>query len=131
MAGFRAFLVQTSALALAIGVIIGIALGNVVSSLVTDVLMPPIGLLLGGIDFANLRLVLKDATDGAPEVAIRYGLLVNAIIVFAVVALVVYWIQKTFVPTPAAPPTRECPFCHETILAAATRCRHCTSELPA
>jgi len=134
MSGFRAFLVKSNALALAIGVIIGIALGTVVTSLVNDVIMPPVGLALGGIDFANLQVVLKAASSNTPAVAIRYGLLVNAIIAFVVIALVAYWIYSTFVREPAeapAPAMKECPFCHESILAAATRCRYCTSELPA
>jgi large conductance mechanosensitive channel len=133
MSGFRAFLVQSNALALAVGVIIGIALGTVVSSLVNDVIMPPVGLALGGIDFASLQIVLKEASGDTPAVAIRYGLLVNAIIAFIVVALVAYWIYTRFVrePEAPAPEMKECPFCHESILAAATRCRYCTSELPA
>jgi large conductance mechanosensitive channel len=133
MSGFRAFLVQSNALALAVGVIIGIALGTVVSSLVNDVIMPPVGLALGGIDFASLQIVLKEASGDTPAVAIRYGLLVNAIIAFVVIALVAYWIYSTFVREPEAPvpAMKECPFCHESILATATRCRYCTSELPA
>jgi large conductance mechanosensitive channel len=133
MSGFRAFLVQSNALALAVGVIIGIALGTVVTSLVNDVIMPPVGLALGGIDFASLQVVLKEASGDTPAVAIRYGLLVNAIIAFVVVALVAYWIYTRFVREPEAPAPgmKECPFCHESILAAATRCRYCTSELPA
>jgi large conductance mechanosensitive channel len=133
MSGFRAFLVQSNALALAVGVIIGIALGTVVSSLVNDVIMPPVGLAFGGIDFASLQIVLKEASGDTPAVAIRYGLLVNAIIAFVVVALVAYWIYSSFVRQPEAPSPamKECPFCHESILAAATRCRYCTSELPA
>ena len=133
MSGFRAFLVKSNALALAVGVIIGIALGTVVTSLVNDVIMPPVGLALGGIDFAKLQIVLKEASGDTPAVAIRYGLLVNAIIAFVIVALVAYWIWLRFVrePEAPAPAMKECPFCHESILAAATRCRYCTSELPA
>jgi large conductance mechanosensitive channel len=76
---FRAFLLKTNALALAIGVIIGAALGTVVTSLVNDIIMPPIGVILGGVDFSQLKIVLKEATgDPATEVAIRWGAFVNA-----------------------------------------------------
>ena len=107
---FKAFLLKTNALALAIGVIIGVALGAVVNSLVNDIIMPPIGMLLGGVDFSSFKIVLKAATGGdlATEVAIRYGSLINAVIVFIVVALVVFWVGKMFIKAaPAAPaPTR-------------------------
>jgi large conductance mechanosensitive channel len=96
MRGFREFLTKSNALALAIGVILGAALGAVVNSLVNDIIMPPIGWALGGVDFDQLRIVLGTAADGQ-EVAINYGLFVNAVIVFIVVAFVVYWIGKTFI----------------------------------
>jgi large conductance mechanosensitive channel len=133
LSDFRAFLVKTNALALAIGVIIGAALGTVVDSLVKDILMPPIGLLLGHSDFSQLRVILQPATGGDPatEVAIRYGVFINAVIAFIIVAFVVWRLSKLFIrdEAPAGPDTRECPFCHETVLAAATRCRYCTSEI--
>ncbi len=96
---FRSFLLKTSALALAVGVIIGTALGTVVSSLVNDIIMPPIGLLLGGVDFASLRLVLRAAVNGDPatEVAIRYGAFINACISFVVISFVVWRISKMFI----------------------------------
>ena len=103
---FNAFLTRSNALALAIGVIIGTALGAVVNSLVNDIIMPPIGYALGGVDFAGLKIVLKDAVAGDPttEVAIRWGLLVNAIIVFVVVAFVVFWLGRLLIrEEPAAP----------------------------
>lgn len=101
MQGFREFLTKSNALALAIGVILGVALGTVVNSLVNDVIMPPIGWALGGVDFAGMQIVLGTAKDGS-TVAIKYGLFINAVIVFVVVAFVVYWIGKTFVKE--APP---------------------------
>jgi large conductance mechanosensitive channel len=109
MAGFREFLTKTNALALAIGVVIGVALGGVVMSLVNDVIMPPIGYALGGVNFADLKIVLGTNTAGE-EVAIRWGLLVNALIVFLVVSLVVYWISKLLIkegppPGPSAEET--------------------------
>jgi large conductance mechanosensitive channel protein len=131
MGEFRAFLLKTNALALAIGVIIGTALGTVVNSLVNDIIMPPIGLLLGGVDFASLQIVLKDAVGGDPttEVAIRYGLFINATIAFIVVAFVVWQLSKMFVKpeTPAA--VKTCPFCKEANAVEATKCRACASAI--
>ena len=137
MAGFKAFLLKTNALALAVGVIIGTALGAVVSSLVNDIIMPPIGVLLGGVDFSGLVIKLKDATVDAagkpvPEVDIRYGAFINVVITFVIVALVVYFITTALLrpaPEPPAPPTKDCPFCKETVPADATKCRACTSAI--
>ena len=107
MAGFREFLTKSNALALAIGVIIGTALGGVVTSLVNDVIMPPIGLLLGGVDFSKLQIELGKTTAGE-VVALRWGLLVNALIIFVIVAFVVYWIAKVFIKEAPPPgPTAE------------------------
>jgi large conductance mechanosensitive channel len=130
---FRAFLVKTNALALAIGVIIGAALGTVVTSLVNDIIMPPVGLLLGGVDFASLRLVLRDAVGGDPatEVAIRYGAFINAVIAFVIVVFVVWRLSKLFIREEPAPELRSCPFCLEMVPLAATRCHACTSNLGA
>jgi large conductance mechanosensitive channel len=106
MRGFRDFLTKSSALALAIGVILGVALSAVVNSLVNDVIMPPIGWVLGGVDFASLKIVL--GTSKGQVVAIQYGLFLNAVIVFVVVAFVVYWIGKILIkPGPPAGPTAE------------------------
>jgi large conductance mechanosensitive channel len=131
---FKAFLTKTNALALAIGVIIGIALGNVVNSLVNDIIMPPIGLALGNLDFSNLKIVLKAATGGDPatEVAIRYGTFINVLITFVIVALVVWWISRSVIKEPEAAPEPEmktCPYCKELVPADATKCRACTSQL--
>jgi large conductance mechanosensitive channel len=106
---FRGFLFKTNALALAVGVIIGAALGGVVTSLVEDVIMPPVGLLLGGVDFSSLRIVLQEATGGDPatEVAIRWGAFINAVISFVIVAFVVWRISKAFIkegPEPGPTP---------------------------
>ena len=99
LAEFKDYLVKSNALALAVGVIIGVALGAVVTSLVNDILMPPIGMLLGSVDFSALKVVLKEATGGDPatEVAIRYGAFVNALISFVVVSFVVWRISKMFI----------------------------------
>ena len=99
---FKAFLTRTNALALAIGVIIGAALGAVVNSLVNDIIMPPIGYALGGVDFDSLTYVLKPAVDGDPatEVAIRWGAFIQTVIVFVVVAFVVFWIARLMIKEP-------------------------------
>jgi large conductance mechanosensitive channel len=130
VSGFRAFLLKTNALALAIGVIIGTALGTVVNSLVNDILMPPIGLALGGIDFAKLKTVLKPATgDPATEVAIRWGAFFNAVIAFIIVAFVVWQISRMFIREEAAAPTKTCPFCKEPNAVDASKCRACASAI--
>jgi large conductance mechanosensitive channel len=112
MGGFKEFLTKSNALALAIGVIIGGALGSVVNSLVNDIIMPPIGWALGGVDFAEIKTVLGTTTaaDGTvTEVAIGWGLFINAIIVFVIVAFVVYMISKMFIKEepPAGPSAEE------------------------
>jgi large conductance mechanosensitive channel len=125
LSDFRAFLLKTNALALAIGVIIGAALGTVVTSLVEDIIMPPIGLLLGGVDFSELALNLN--ADGSA--AIRYGEFVNAVIVFIVVAFVVWQLSKAFIRDEPEAELKDCPHCLEKVAIAATRCRACTSPL--
>ena len=131
---FKAFLLKTNALALAIGVIIGTALGTVVSSLVNDIIMPPVGMLLGGIDFTQLKWVLKAAVNGdaTTEVAIRYGAFINAIIAFVIIAFVVWRISKMFIkeePAAAAPPSKTCPYCKEANAVDASKCRACASSI--
>ncbi len=128
MSGFREFLTKTNALALAIGVIIGTALGAVVNSLVNDIIMPPIGWALGGVDFAELKIVLGTDSAGA-EVAISYGLFINSVISFVVVAFVVYLIARQFIKDAPPAPTKECPFCKEANAEGATKCRACASAI--
>jgi large conductance mechanosensitive channel len=120
---FKAFLLKTNALALAIGVIIGGALGTVVTSLVDDIIMPPIGKLLGGIDFSLLAI---DLGGGA---AIRYGVFINAVIAFIIVAFVVWLIARMFIKEPPPGEVKTCPFCREANAVEATRCRACTSAI--
>jgi large conductance mechanosensitive channel len=128
---FRAFLLKTNALALAIGVIIGGALGTVVNSLVNDIVMPPVGLLLGGIDFAAQKLVLKAAVGGDPatEVAIRYGAFINSIIAFLVIAFVVWQISRSLIKEEPSPEIKICPYCKEANAADASKCKACASEI--
>jgi large conductance mechanosensitive channel len=131
---FREFLLKTNALALAIGVIIGTALGTVVNSLVNDIIMPPVGVLLGGVDFSSLVIKLKDATTDAagkpiPEVDIRWGAFINAMIAFIVIAFVVWQISKSFIKEPPPADAKTCPFCKEANAVDASKCRACASAI--
>ena len=128
---FKGFLIKTNALALAVGVIIGGALGTVVNSLVNDIIMPPIGMALGGVDFSSLKIVLKAAAGGDPatEVAIRWGAFVNAIIAFIVIAFVVWQISKMFIKEEVGPDVKTCPFCKEPNAIDASKCKACTSAI--
>jgi large conductance mechanosensitive channel len=114
---------------LAVAVIIGGAFGKIISSLVSDILMPLIGLILGGIDFSGLAISVGDAK-------VTYGNFLNALIDFLIIALVIFLMVKALnsltkkpAPAPAAPTTKECPHCFTTIPIKATRCPNCTSEL--
>lgn len=140
MKGFKEFLLQTNALALAVGVIIGGAVGKVVASLVKDILMPPIGLLLGNVDLSNLFLNLGqgayktlDEAQKAGAPTLNYGVFSNSIIDFIIIAFCVYMISKVAMkPAPApppGPPMKDCPQCAERILASAKKCRYCTSPV--
>jgi large conductance mechanosensitive channel len=129
---FRGFLLKTNALALAIGVIIGGALGTVVNSLVSDIIMPPVGALLGGVDFGQVKVVLKAAATGADpatEVAIRWGAFLNAVIAFIVIALVVWQISKSFIKEAPPDEVKTCPFCKEPNAVDASKCRACASAI--
>jgi large conductance mechanosensitive channel len=127
---FREFAMRGSVLDMAVGIIIGGAFGTIVSSLVADVLMPPIGMLLGKVDFANLAIRLSDT------VGIGYGKFINAIISFLIVAFCLFLIiramnrlkKKDEAPA-AAPTTKDCPFCATAVPLKAVRCPHCTSEI--
>jgi large conductance mechanosensitive channel len=130
---FREFLLKQNALALAIGVIIGAAIGRVVSSLAADIIMPVISLGIPTGDWRSARFVLSETIgpDGKPVVnAINYGVFVGTILDFVIVAFVVFLIVRQFLKPAATPPTKECPFCLEVIPIAATKCRACASALP-
>jgi large conductance mechanosensitive channel len=138
---FREFVMRGNVIDLAVGVIIGGAFGKIVSSLVSDIIMPPIGLLLNGVDFSNLFVSLtgqpyatlaEAQAAGAPT--LNYGNFINAVINFLIIALVIFQmiraINRLQKPAPAAAPmTRECPHCFSTISLKATRCPNCTSQL--
>ncbi|MCC7498946.1 MAG: large conductance mechanosensitive channel protein MscL [Bryobacterales bacterium] len=140
---FKEFAVRGNAVDMAIGVVIGAAFGKIVTSIVNDVIMPPIGLLLGNIDFSDLFVNLTSKTAktlaeakaaGVPVIA--YGTFLNTVLDFLIVAFVVFLMVKQLnrmsrkpEPAPAAPATKVCPFCTMEIGAAATRCPHCTSSL--
>jgi large conductance mechanosensitive channel len=131
---FRAFLLKTNALALAIGVIIGGALGTVVNSLVNDIIMPPVGLVLGGVDFSKAAIHLKNATTDAagnpvPGIDIRYGAFINAIIAFVVIAFVVWQISRSLIKEPPPAEVKTCPFCKEANAPDASKCRACASAI--
>lgn len=130
---FKKFLLQTNALALAIGVIIGGAVGKVVSSLVSDILMPVIGLLIpAGGAWRELSFVLSRKPDGSAGNAMTYGAFLGNVVDFVIVALCVFLITKALlkpVPAEPGPPTKECPECKEIIPAAARKCRACTSPV--
>ena len=140
---FKDFIMRGNVLDLAIGVIIGGAFGKIISSLVTDVIMPPIGMLLGKVDFSNLFVNLSGGSfssladaQKAGAATLNYGIFINNIINFLIIALVIFIIIKQVnrlqkpAAQPAAEPTiKECPFCKSSIPIKATRCPHCTSEL--
>jgi large conductance mechanosensitive channel len=126
---FRAFLLKTNAMALAIAIIIGVALGNVVNSLVDDIIMPPVGMLLGGVDFSQLKIVLQANADPAKEVAIRWGAFINVVIAFIVIAAVVFLISRSLIKEDPADPVKTCPFCKEANAVDASKCKACTSAI--
>ena len=129
---FRTFLLQTNALALAVGVIIGAAVGKVVGSLVADVLMPLVGLAIPGGAWREWKWVLSWKPDGTPANAITYGAFLGNVVDFVIVAFAVFAITRMLLkPEPPAPATRECPECREIIPAAARKCRACGSPVTA
>lgn len=141
---FKEFAVKGNAIDLAVGVIIGAAFGGIVNSLVKDILMPPIGLMTGGLDFSNKFMVLRDAPGGpfhtpaeaakAGAVTLNYGNFITLVINFLIVAFCIFLVIKAMNklkrPAPAAAPvSKDCPACSMTIPIKATRCPHCTTQL--
>jgi large conductance mechanosensitive channel len=140
---FKEFAAKGNVMDMAVGIIIGAAFGKIVSSLVDDVIMPPIGLLLHHVDFANLFITLTGgdyptiaAAKAAGAPTINYGLFLNTILNFLIVAFAVFIMVKQInrwkkAPAPAAPNTKECPYCASQIPLKATKCPNCTSEIRA
>jgi len=132
---FKAFAMRGNVVDMAVGVIIGGAFGKIVSSLVQDVIMPPIGLLLGNVDFSSLAVTLREKTESLDAVTLKYGVFINTILDFTIVAFAIFMLIKQMnrlqkkEEAPTEPLTRECPRCCSIISVNATRCPHCTSEL--
>lgn len=146
---FKAFITRGNMVDLAVGIIIGVAFGAIITSLVNDILMPPIGLALGNIDFSNLTIIIKEgltpgpyvslaAAKAAGAISINYGQFINTVINFLIIAAVIFFfvirpIARMHAPkkaaVPAVPSTKDCPYCATSISIKATRCPNCTSEL--
>jgi len=145
---FKEFAMKGNVVDMAVGIIVGAAFGTIVKSLVDDIIMPPVGLLLGNVDFSDLFITLKQgatagpyatlaAAKGAGAVALSYGAFLNTIVSFLIVALAVFFLVKGInnlkrqeaAPLPAAPTTKECPFCLSAMPNKATRCAYCTSNV--
>ncbi len=149
MKEFKEFAVKGNVVDMAVGIIIGAAFGTIVKSLVADVIMPPIGLLLGNVDFSNLFVVLKQGAEiaapyatiadaqAAGAVTLNYGMFINTVISFLIVAFAVFMVIRNInklkreqpAPAPAEPTTKDCPFCASEIPIKARKCPNCTSEL--
>jgi large conductance mechanosensitive channel len=141
---FKDFIMRGNVLSMAVGIVIGIAFGAIVTSLVNDIIMPPIGLLLGNVDFSNLFVVLKEGATAGPyisldaareagAVTLNYGIFIITIISFLIIALVLFFLIRAFnrlkKKEEVKPTTKECPYCFSAIDLKATRCPYCTSEI--
>lgn len=134
---FKEFAMRGNVVDMAVGIVIGAAFGKIVSSLVNDVIMPPIGVLLGSVDFSDLAITLKTATADSEAVLIKYGSFINTILDFVIVAFAIFMVikqmnrlKKKEAEAPVeAPITKDCPKCFSAIPTKATRCPHCTSEI--
>ncbi|MGW8285684.1 MAG: large-conductance mechanosensitive channel protein MscL [Candidatus Deferrimicrobiaceae bacterium] len=146
---FKKFAMKGNMVDMAVGIVIGVAFGAIVKSLVSDILMPPIGILMGNVNFSDLFVVLKEGTTPGPfatlaaandagAVTLNYGLLINTIVNFLIVAFAIFFVVRGInrlkaqeEAPPAEPTTKECPLCLSTVPIKATRCGHCTSDLKA
>jgi large conductance mechanosensitive channel len=144
---FKEFALRGNVVDMAVGIVIGAAFGGIVNSFVSDVIMPPIGLLLGNVDFSNLYIILKEGAVAGPfaslaeakkagAVTVSYGVFINTIINFLIIAFVVFLfirninkLRRKEEAPPTAPTTKDCIYCFSKIPIQATRCPHCTSEL--
>ena len=146
---FKKFAMKGNMVDMAVGIVIGAAFGAIVKSLVSDILMPPIGILMGNVNFSDLFVVLKEGTTPGPfatlaaakdagAVTLNYGLLINTVVNFLIVAFAIFFVVRGInrlkaqeEAPPAEPTTKECPLCLSTVPIKATRCGHCTSDLKA
>jgi large conductance mechanosensitive channel len=146
---FKKFAMKGNMVDMAVGIVIGAAFGAIVKSLVSDILMPPIGILMGNVNFSDLFVMLKEGTTPGPfatlaaakdagAVTLNYGLLINTIVNFLIVAFAIFFVVRGInrlkaqeEAPPAEPTTKECPLCLSTVPIKATRCGHCTSDLKA
>ena len=144
---FKEFAMKGNVVDMAVGIVIGAAFGTIIKSLVADIIMPPIGILLGGVDFADLFIVLKEGAQAGPfaslaeakaagAVTINYGAFINTVISFLIVAFAIFLLikqmnalKKQEEAPPAEPTTKDCQYCFSTIPIMATRCGHCTSDI--
>jgi large conductance mechanosensitive channel len=133
---FKSFAMRGNVVDMAVGIIIGASFGKIISSLVNDILMPPIGVLIGGMDFSSLGIIIKTATPENAAVIIKYGVFINILIDFLIVAFAMFMIiqamnriVKKADAAPAIPTTKECPECLMVIPLQAKRCGHCTAAL--
>ena len=144
MKGFREFIERGNLLQIAVAFILAVTFAAVIASLVNDIIMPAVGMALGGLDFTQLFVVLQDGDPAGPyntitqaqeagAVTINYGMFINTIIIFIIVALVLYLLVRAYMKAskPAAVTTKSCVYCFTDIPLTATRCPNCTSELPA
>jgi len=146
---FKEFAMRGNVVDMAVGIVIGAAFATIVKSLVADVIMPPIGLLLGGVDFSNLFLIIREGSVAGPfstladaqkagAVSINYGLFANTVISFIIIAFSIFMVVKAMntlkkkeTAPPAEPTVKDCSYCYTSIPIKATRCPHCTSDLSA
>ncbi len=133
---FKEFAMRGNVVDMAVGIVIGGAFGKIVTSFVNDVIMPPIGILLGGVDFKDLSVVLKQGSDAVPAVVLKYGMFLNTIIDFVIVAFAIFMVvkgmnsmKKKELPKKTEAKTKECPFCLSVIPIKAIRCAYCTAEI--
>jgi large conductance mechanosensitive channel len=147
---FKEFIARGNVLDMAVGIVVGTSFAAIAKSLADDVIMPPIGLVLGKVDFTNLFLVIREGTEAGPyatladakaagAVALRYGVFLNTIVTFLIIAFAVFLIVRSVnklhkkeaaaAPAPAAPAMKDCPFCLMAVKLQTRRCPHCTSEL--
>jgi large conductance mechanosensitive channel len=132
---FKEFAMKGNVVDMAVGIVIGAAFGKIVTSLVNDIIMPPIGILMGKVDFSSLAVTLHDKTDTTAAVMIRYGAFINTVLDFVIVAfaifLVIKQINRLKKKEVVGPTSKDCPYCCTPVPIKATRCGHCTSELAA